>query len=74
MFRTEDLTNVLSLERVLGGRRYGHFDHDASNMCGPFSQTGSERAPVLRVMATDSSRTGLVVYQDPVTGEYLPKF
>jgi hypothetical protein len=68
MFRPDDLIKVLKLECALGGRRYGHFDHDAANITGPFAPKARSGAllPLVDV--------GVGELIDPVTGEYLSTY
>lgn len=68
MFRPDDLFKVLKLECALGGRRYGHFDHDAANITGP--RGTQKRSSVL--LQPDSA--GVRFRKDPKTGEYLPNY
>lgn len=68
MFRTDDLIEVLRIECALGGRRYGHFDHDAANITGPRDYL-SQPEVALPVM-----ESGLGVSKDPATGEYLSTY
>ena len=69
MFTAEDLTNVLVLERVLGARRFGHFDHDAANVTGP-AETNARRGATLLTRSVD----GIAVSIDPTTRDSVPTF
>lgn len=68
MFRPNDLLKVLKLECALGGRRYGHFDHDAANVTGPRSSLRHTTA----ILTVDPN--GTRVRKDSATGEYLPNY
>ncbi|MFF7058088.1 hypothetical protein ACFY89_15540 [Achromobacter spanius] len=76
MFRSDDLMTVLALECTLGGRRYGHFDHDAANVTGPHSG-GTRKAAVLPTVPKETGNPwpeGIGETQDFVTGEYLSTY
>lgn len=68
MFRTDDLMTVLELESALGGRRYGHFDHDAANFTGPNARS-VRSGSVLRV-----GPVGVREIIDTTSGEHLSNF
>lgn len=68
MFRPDDLLKVLKLECALGGRRYGHFDHDAANITGPHGAQKRRATP----LQLDSA--GVRFRRDPETGEHLPTY
>ncbi|WP_175145425.1 hypothetical protein [Paraburkholderia phenoliruptrix] len=68
MFRPDDLMTVLELECALGGRRYGHFDHDAANITGP-NEPSARGGAVLRV-----GLVGIGENLDKKSGEYLSTY
>ncbi len=68
MFRPDDLMTVLELECALGGRRYGHFDHDAANITGPNAPSVRSSA-ILRV-----GPVGIGEKLDKTNGEYLSTY
>lgn len=71
MLDLPNVLQVLALERALGGRRYGHFDHDAANVEGPCPPSGIRVQNGVRAVPAATSYAQEFT-RDQNTGEYLP--
>jgi hypothetical protein len=74
----DELIKAVDLARAVGERPYGHFDHDANLLSGPFAR--NRRALTMRSRKKDTaqiekptviSNTLYEAYEDPETGEVL---